>query len=194
MTSSNTFENYDWDSLLSKLPIKNNKEEREKRRQMWKAMDMNGNGFVSLAEFDRGIRDILNLPEIFKIKKVIIRAYQAAKNKYKGKSKYSDDYLEWMEFRISLVYLRQYFEYYVMFCRTDTSGDHKINFEEFKNAIPSLEKWGVKINDPKKEFDSIDTNHGGSIMFDEFCQYAIQKNLDLEDDDDFDDVEIKKMK
>jgi hypothetical protein len=105
MTSSNTFENYDWDSLLSKLPIKNNKEEREKRRQMWKAMDMNGNGFVSLAEFDRGIRDVLNLPEIFKIKKVIIRAYQAAKNKYKGKSKYSDDYLEWMEFRISLVYL-----------------------------------------------------------------------------------------
>ena len=31
-------------------------------------------------------------------------------------------------------------------------------------------------------------------MFDEFCAYAIQKNLDLEDDDDFDDVEIGKMK
>ena len=31
-------------------------------------------------------------------------------------------------------------------------------------------------------------------MFDEFCSYAIKKNLDLEDDDDFDDVELHKMK
>ena len=31
-------------------------------------------------------------------------------------------------------------------------------------------------------------------MFDEFCEYAIQKNLDLEDDDDFDDSELKNLK
>ena len=31
-------------------------------------------------------------------------------------------------------------------------------------------------------------------MFDEFCEYAIKKSLDLEDDDNFDDVEFKKMK
>ena len=31
-------------------------------------------------------------------------------------------------------------------------------------------------------------------MFDEFCEYAIKKNLDLEDDDDFDDVELKNFK
>ena len=40
----------------------------------------------------------------------------------------------------------------------------------------------------------IDTNGGGVIMFDEFCKYAIEKQLDLEDDDDFDDVELGKMK
>ena len=31
-------------------------------------------------------------------------------------------------------------------------------------------------------------------MFDEFCEYAINKNLDLEDDDDFDDEELKNFK
>ena len=144
-----------------------------------------------------GVRDVLNLPHIFSLKKVLIRAYTASKYKIKGKSKYSKDYVEWLEFRILLVYLRQYFEYYAMFCRIDTSDDFKVNFNEFKKALPTLAKWGVKITDPKAEFKKIDNNnnnYSGSIMFDEFCEYAIKKNLDLEDDDDFDDEELKNFK
>ena len=188
------YANFDWNKLISKLPVAKNAEERKKRREMFSAIDMNGNGYVSLAEIDRGIQDVLNLPEVFNCKKPIMRAFQAAKTKYTAKSKYSHDYIEWMEFRIFLVYLRQYFEYWVMFERVDASGDHKISLDEFKKAIPTMKKWGVVITDPVKEFKKIDKNGGGSIMFDEFCTYAIQKNLDLEDDDDFDDSEIGKMK
>ena len=188
------FKNYDWDSLISKLPIKKTLEERKKRKELWNKIDINGNNFVSLAEFDKGIRDVLNLPDLFKLKKVILRAFKAAKNKVKSSSKYGDEFVGWLEFRIILVYLRQYFEYYVMFCRIDSSQDFKISINEFKKAIPTLEKWGIKINDPESEFNKIDINHGGVIMFDEFCTYAIKKNLDLEDDDDFDDDDIKKMK
>jgi Ca2+-binding EF-hand superfamily protein len=190
----NDFKDYDWEGLLQRLPIKKTVEERKKRRQLWNAIDMNGNGYISLAEFDRGVRDVLNLPQIFSLKKVLIRAFNAAKNKIKGKSKHSDDYVEWLEFRILLVYLRQYFEYYVMFCRIDTSDDFKVDINEFKKAIPTLEKWGVKITDPVAEFKKIDNNNSGSIMFDEFCEYAIKKNLDLEDDDDFEDEELKTFK
>ena len=188
------YKNYDWDSLISKLPIKKTLEERKKRKELWNKIDINGNNFVSLAEFDKGVRDVLNLPDIFKLKKVILRAFKAAKNKVKSSSKYGDEFVGWLEFRIILVYLRQYFEYYVMFCRIDSSNDFKISINEFKKAIPTLEKWGIKINDPESEFNKIDTNNGGVIMFDEFCTYAIKKNLDLEDDDDFDDDDIKKMK
>lgn len=39
--------------------------------------------------------------------------------------------------------------------------------------------------DPLKTFNEIDKNKGGFILFDEFVDWAIQKNLDLEDDDDF---------
>ena len=192
--NSFTYTNFDWDALLKKLPVKRNASDRALRRKMWKAIDMNDNGYASLAELDRGIQDVLNLPTIFKSKKVIMRAFQAAKKKYNARSKYSDDYVEWMEFRIFLVYLRQYFEYWVMFNRTDTDGDHKINLQEFKNAVPIMERWGVKIKNPVQEFKKIDTNGGGVIMFDEFCKYAIEKQLDLEDDDDFDDIELGKMK
>ena len=188
------YKNYDWDSLLSSLPIKKTAEDRKKRRELWNQMDINGNNYISLAEFDKGLRDVLKLPDIFKLKKVSLRAFQAAKTAVKSSSKYGDDYVGWLEFRIILVYLRQYFEYYVMFCRIDTSDDFKINLDEFKKAVPTLNKWGVKIDDPVKEFNKIDTNHGGAILFDEFCSYAIKKNLDLEDDDDFDDEEISKMK
>ena len=186
------YKKYDWDSLLSKLPIKKTAEDRKKRKELWNQIDMNGNNYISLAEFDKGLRDVLQLPDIFKLKKVSLRAFQAAKTAVKSSSKYGDDYVGWLEFRIILVYIRQYFEYYVMFCRIDTSDDFKINLEEFKKAIPILEKWGVKISDPVKEFNKIDTNHGGVIMFDEFCSYAIQRNLDLEDDDNFDDEELRK--
>ena len=54
----NDYKNYDWKALLEKLPVKKTTEERNKRRELWKAMDMNGNGFLSLAEFDRGVRDV----------------------------------------------------------------------------------------------------------------------------------------
>ena len=37
------------------------------------------------------------------------------------------------------------------------------------------------------EFKLIDTNGGGIVLFDEFADWAIKKELDLEDDDDFDD-------
>ena len=188
------YKDFDWDGFLKSLPIKKTVEDRAKRKKMWKAIDMNGNGYLSLAEFDRGVRDVLNLPHIFTLKKVLMRAFNASKNRIKGKSKYSNDYVEWLEFRILLVYLRQYFEYYVMFCRIDTSDDFKVSLNEFKKALPSLEKWGVKITDPSAEFKKIDKNNSGSIMFDEFCEYAIKKNLDLEDDDDFDDCELQNFK
>ena len=181
------YKNFDWNGLLKKLPIEKTDSDRAKRKKLWNAIDMNGNGFVSLAEFDKGVRDVLALPQIFSLKKVLIRAFTAAKNKIKGKAKQSGDYVEWLEFRYILVYLRQYFEYYVMFCRVDTSDDFKLDLKEFKKAKPTLEKWGVKIGDPEAEFKKIDTNGGGSIMFEEFCEYAIKKNLDLEDDDDFDE-------
>lgn len=50
-----------------------------------------------------------------------------------------------------------------------------------------IEIWVGPVKNPEAEFYSIDVNGGGQILFDEFCAWSIKKNLDLEDDDDFED-------
>jgi len=73
-----------------------------------------------------------------------------------------------------------------MFDRVDTDDDNRIDYGEFKRAVPIMNKWGVKIVDPKKTFAKIDSNGGGKILFTEFCDWAIAKSLDLDDDIDED--------
>ena len=69
-------------------------------------LDFNGNGIISLAELDKGMRDVVMLPDMFKTKPVMIRAFNAAKNKVKSKTRYGKDYVEKSEFRYLLKYLR----------------------------------------------------------------------------------------
>ncbi len=135
------------------------------------------------------------MPNAVKSKGPIKLAFKSSCNKFAKKGlKVEDNLIEWMEFRIFLVYLRQYFEYWAMFEKVDKSGNRQINLDEFKKAIPQMEKWGVKISEPEEEFKKIDKNNGGTISFEEFCNYAIEKSLDLEDDDGFDDAELKNLK
>ena len=73
---------------------------------------MNGNGFLSLAEVDKGVRDALKSDTLFDAKPAIMRAFQYAKDFSPSKSSHGSDYIEKKEFRIFLVALRQRFEYF----------------------------------------------------------------------------------
>jgi len=46
------------------------------------------------------------------------------------------------------------------------------------------------MSDPDKQWKECDRNQGGMILFDEFCIWAIKKNLDLEDNDDEEQEEV----
>jgi len=174
----------DWDAIAAKLPTKKNAEDKARRKKMFNEFDPNGNGILSLAEIDKAMRDVLALDDLFDAKRAIMRAFQIAKNCKKSKrGDLGDDYIELLEFKYFLISLRQYFEYYVAFVRVDADSDHRISLEEFKASQATIEKWVGKI-DAEKSFKAIDTNHGGFILFDEFCKWAIKKHLDLEDDDD----------
>jgi len=175
----------DWAAVTSKLPSERTPEAKEARKKMFNDFDPNGNGILSLAEVDKAVRDVLQLDAVFDAKPAIMRAFQSAKDCIKSKRTdcSGDDFIEFKEFRYFLSSLRQYFEYYVAFVRCDSNSDHKISKEEFVNAQDKIEAWVGKI-DADASFAEIDTNGGGSILFDEFCKWAIKKNLDLEDDDD----------
>ena len=192
-----SYETYNWDEMKKKLPVAKTTEDRKKRLKLWNQLNEYGNGYMSYRRLNTQLTNYLDLPEVVRNKAPIKLAFNAACDKYSRSGANKDDgLLEWMEFRIFLVYLRQYFEYWVMFQNVDTSGDHKITLDEFKNALPKMKEWGVEIkeNEAETEFKNIDTNEEGTISFDEFCSFAIQKSLDLEDDDGFDDEELKHLK
>lgn len=175
-------------------------------------IDANGNGVLSLAEFDRGLLEVLGgdyTQRVFRAKPAIIRAFQAAKAANRGGEiptsrgqlgvLAGDDYVDYSEFRLLLAYLRQYFELYLMFQAIDGGelGDRSISEVEFRRAVPMVEAWGstdgrppLKIADPRAVFAAIDANGSGSIRFDEFAQWALDQRLDLEDDDNVEDVEL----
>ncbi len=75
--------------------------------------------------------------------------------------------------------------YYDCIFRIDTGDDNRISKEEFcaDNVKPVVEKWTAEsIENMEEEFDKIDENGGGQILFAEFVKWALDKNLDIEDD------------
>lgn len=117
--------------INDKLPSGNAPADLEKTNYYWPRFDVNGNGYLSLAEVDKGIRDVIRLPELFQLKPVIIRAFNMAKTKLKAANKYGDDYVSKAEFRFLLQYLRDYYCYWSIFNDIDTSKDRRISLKEF---------------------------------------------------------------
>lgn len=175
-----------WTELQGKLPVeKGSDEEREKRFSLFKEFDPNGNGYLSLAEVDHGCRSILKLHELQDpLQPILIRAFTAAKDarQKRGKGKtVGEDYVEKSEFRLLLVYIKSYFELYIMFDEVDSSEDRRVDEDEFTRSLGKLEQWGVpKIEDPAAAFSSIDTNGGGLILFEEFADWASAQHLSIQ--------------
>ena len=126
------------EEIKAKLPIGNNPEDEQKRLEYWSYIDVNNNGYLSLAEVDKRLRDVVKLPALFALKPVIIRAFTAAKKKLKATNPHGDDYVSKAEFKFLVLYLRQYYEYWQAFDVIDSSNDRRVTLEEFKAAIPVL--------------------------------------------------------
>jgi len=174
----------DWDEINSKLPFARTKEDYEARKELWEAVDVNGNGFLSLAEVTKGVRDVIAVDELFDCIPAINRSFHHCKAVGSGDNPHGDDYIEFREFRLFLQTLRQFFEYYQAFDRIDTGDDRRISKDEFtSDALKGiLEKWAGPVEDLGEEFDKIDENGGGQILFDEFIDWALARDLDIDDD------------
>ncbi|RHZ75533.1 hypothetical protein Glove_213g44 [Diversispora epigaea] len=137
-------------------------------KKVWDAFDYNGNGILSLAEIDRAVIELY--PQLAKDKPAIMRAYKAADTS-------KDGFIDFNEFGRLLDLLFYYDELYKMFQKLDKNNDKRVSYVEFKKGH---ELMGINVKsdaDLKKAFNEIDTNHGGYILFDEFCIYAAKKKL-----------------
>ena len=171
-----------WNKIAQKLPISRDAASTEHRRQLFDKFDVNSNGYLSLAEVDKAIRDVLQAPALFNSKPAVLRAFQAARRANGTHVGVRGDYVERSEFRLLLEYLKMYFELYGAFRRIDASDDRKIELKEWRRGVSMLGRWGVRL-DPQEvddEFRRIDVNQGGCILFDEFCDWAIARKLEVE--------------
>ena len=102
-------------------------------------------------------------------KPAVLRAFNAAKAVRKGGKALGDDLIErGEEFRLFLLYTRRYLELFAAFEQLDTSGDRRLDLDEFDEACSSdiLADWGVVVDDPAREFRAIDLDGGGKVLFD----------------------------
>lgn len=151
-----------WKSLKEKLPWRNNPDDKSKRDKYWSGFDVNGNGYLSLAEIDKGMADIVQIPVLFEAKPVLMRAYMAAKAISKAKSSHNDDYItKGEEFRYLFKYLRQYYEFFVAFKLIDNGQDQRVDKKEFLQATELLERWGIDTSDMDYHWKQADKDGKG---------------------------------
>ena len=84
------------------------KEASAKRHALFACWDPNANGILSLAEVDKGIEEMFGHATIPKA--VIMRAFQASRDVAAPVAEFSDDYIDWNEFRLLLSYIQHYLE------------------------------------------------------------------------------------
>ena len=175
-----------WEGIRQRLPRRKTPEDKERRIELFKKFDKNNTNRLTLEEVYEGCVSILHLDEFTtRLRDIVKRAFNKAKEMgTKDRGAGSDKFVEFLEFRLMLCYIYDYFELTVMFDEIDTSGNMLIDAKEFKKAVPRIQEWGVKIEDPDAVFKEIDSNGSGQMTFDEFAAWASAHKLDADGDPD----------
>ncbi len=78
-----------------------------------------------------------------------------------------DGFVELKEFGKIVQLLQKYDQISRVFEELDTNDDHRVSFNEFKRGHELLGDDSSGEDNLKEEFNAIDGNHGGYILFDE---------------------------
>lgn len=142
-------------------------------KSLWRRLDFNGNNIVSLAEIDKLVVEMVEggtWPAWLNNKPALMRAYK----KTILKDGDGDDWVEKHEFHALLLNIFWFNKLWQVFSHIDTGADRRIDLREFQAGMSQL---GVHLTDAEsvQEFNKIDGNHGGQVLFVEFCAYIRQR-------------------
>jgi Ca2+-binding EF-hand superfamily protein len=174
-----------WTNFNKNIPVEETEEAKNGRINLFKEIDINSNGSLSISEIHLVIKHKIDYHNPH-LKSAIFKSFETIRLLRDEKSKLNrdDHFLIFREFRKFLVYLKHYFEYYLMFELMDSDDTRKVDIYEFEAALSFIKRWGIEIKDIKKSFNEIDDNNSGVITFDEFCFWAIKNSLKIPIEDD----------
>eukprot|EP00930_Biecheleria_cincta_P045909 TRINITY_DN3162_c1_g1_i2.p1 TRINITY_DN3162_c1_g1~~TRINITY_DN3162_c1_g1_i2.p1 ORF type:complete len:487 (-),score=99.07 TRINITY_DN3162_c1_g1_i2:79-1539(-) len=152
-------------------------------KELWKRLDYNGNNVVSLAEIDKMVVELVaggTWPAWLNNKPALMRAYK----KTILKDGDGDDWVERHEFHALLLNIFWFNKLWQVYEAVDTGHDRRMDIGEFMSG---LSKMGLQLSqaEAQQEFASIDGNHGGQVLFVEFCAY-VRKRVNPDDHPNFD--------
>ena len=126
---------------------------RAERDALFRRIDYNGNGMLSLAEIDKAV---LELWPQFDHKRALMRAYQAA-------DRNGDGMIRRREFRLLLKYIIYFDQMWEHFEEIDSNHDHRLSPAEFAAGCATM---GIQLTraNAAAEFAMMDENGGGFIL------------------------------
>jgi len=157
--------------------------ERSDLKALWRRLDFNGNGIVSLAEIDKMVVELVaggSWPSWLNNKPALMRAYK----KTTLRDGDGDDWVQKREFHALLLNIFWFNRLWQIFSQVDAGQDRRISLAEFTAGLSNL---GIQLSQAQaqQEFQSIDSNHGGQVLFVEFCAW-VRKRINPDDHPGFD--------
>ena len=139
---------------------------KRERDAIFRRMDVNGNGALSLAEIDKAVVEVW--PKL-NHKKPMMRAYMAADIS-------GDHLIGRREFGLLLKNLVFFNNLWAKFEEIDKNHDKRLDLDEFKDAGKMLD---ITVADwrAEEDFDRIDEDGSGYVTFDEFCRWCAERNM-----------------
>lgn len=167
------------DDLAETIKMLDSVTSKETIDELWGKLDANDNDMSSLAEITSFVKTLSMDPSKppkyngffigLNNKKALLRAYYRTTE---HDSKDEDAFVQKDEFPALLRNIYFYNKLWTYFDKIDTDGDARLTKEEFAGGAKHL---GVKLSEEEisEAFNKIDTNSGGIILFDEFCEWCV---------------------
>ena len=132
-------------------------------QEIFETVDANQDGLLSRPEVEKAI--VKRQRQLDLSPTVVLRAFeQADANK--------DGYIDREEFFCFCRCITYFQNLLSIFEKMDTDGNRRLSREEFVQAAHVL---NVEPSHSQQVFDEMDENHGGYIVFEEFCLWMAQK-------------------
>eukprot|EP01048_Picozoa_sp_COSAG05_P014703 COSAG05_NODE_1690_length_4271_cov_1.395254_3_plen_673_part_00 len=140
--------------------------DKRARDALFKRMDLSGNGTLSLAEIHKAVKELW--PQ-FSNKPALMRAYMAADAS-------GDGWIGRREFKLLLEYTEYFHRLWHKFEAIDSNSDRRLSLHEFVAACTAVGHQ-LSLVEASREFNKVDKDGGGYVLFDEFCAWCAARQV-----------------